>query len=78
MNLCQSHVLVSQPLLKIRGANLKLKNPRFIANISPGISIAIEKILYFSQRTFILLKPNSLSFDVLAFVHCVAFKDRVK
>ena len=37
MRLRQSHVLVSQPLLKIRGANLKLKNPRFIANISPGI-----------------------------------------
>ena len=37
MNLGQFHVLVSQPLLKIRGAYLKLKNPCFIANISPGI-----------------------------------------
>ena len=30
-----------QPLLKIWGANLKLKNPRFIANISPGIFRAV-------------------------------------
>ena len=37
MNLRQCHSLVSQPLLKIQGANLKLKNPRFIANISFGI-----------------------------------------
>ena len=49
MNLCQSHVLVSQPLLKIQGTNLKLKNPRFITNISPGIF-----------RAVVLLKQNSL------------------
>ena len=46
MNLHQSHVLVSEPLLKIRGANLKLKNLRFIAsNISPGIFRAVHLIL---------------------------------
>ena len=49
MNLRQSHVLVSQPLLKIQGANLKLKNPRFIANISPGIFRAIQ-ILSFDRN----------------------------
>ena len=37
----QSHVLVSQPLLKIRGANLKLKNLHLIANISSGILKAL-------------------------------------
>ena len=42
MNLRQSHVLVSQPLLKFRGADMKLKNPLFIANISPGIFRAID------------------------------------
>ena len=42
MNLRQSHVLVSQPLLKIRGGNLKLNTPRFIANTSPGIFRALH------------------------------------
>ena len=42
MNLRQSHVLVSQPLLKIRAANLTLKNLHFIANISPGIFRVIQ------------------------------------
>ena len=46
MNLHQSHVLVLQPLLKIRGANLKLENPRFIANVSPGIFRAVSQRLW--------------------------------
>ena len=41
MNLRQSHIKVTQPLLKIQGANLKLKNPCFIANISPSIVRAV-------------------------------------
>ena len=41
MNLHQSHVLVSQPLLNVQGANLKLKNLCFIANISPSIVRAL-------------------------------------
>ena len=54
MNLRQSHVLVSQPLLKIRGANLKLKNPRFIANISPGNFRAVLNCMYISRWGFSL------------------------
>ena len=42
MTLRQSHVLVSQPLLKIQGANLKLKNLHVIANISPGLFRAVQ------------------------------------
>ena len=46
-------VLVSQPLLKIRGANLKLKNQCFIADISPGIFRVVD-ILRISQKIFFL------------------------
>ena len=52
MNLHQFHVLVSQLLLKIQGANLKLKNSRFIANISPGIFRAVPASYMFCKFLF--------------------------
>ena len=58
MNLRPSYVLLLQPLLKIRGANLKLKNPHVIGNISPGIFRAVvifTKIFFYDSLPILKL-----------------------
>ena len=72
MNLCPSHVLVSKPLLKIQGANLKLENLRFIADISPGIFRAIDHSIVPGKIYFGYSLVCTVYFHAVGFTHILA------
>ena len=61
----QSHALVLQPLLQIRGTNLKMKNPCFIANISPGIFRAVRKDACNQNQIYFFHRDNILSLWII-------------